>query len=243
MTPALATRGDAIVYSTRRSRRARRLRIVVTPKSIEIVAPYRTLQPMIDAFVHANRNWICRKVEEIQRRFASGELHPPPERYVTGTRILFRGRRLLLTVEPADVATGELVYASAFHVRVPHRLSAASRERETRACLEEWFTRRIQIDARDLVARHSRRLGATPSGIRIGNQKTLWGSCSARGVISLNRKLVAAPKRVLEYVVVHEIAHLRERNHGPDFWRLVEFLLPDYRERRAWLTRHRMAIA
>lgn len=240
--PTLTENGEEIVYSIRRSRRARRLRIVVTLESVEVVAPQRTWRPLIDAFVHANRTWIRGRVEDLRRRVASGELHPPPRRFVTGERILFRGRRLRLTVEPAEVSSTELVYRSAFHVRVPRHLSSEDREREARACLEEWFDRRICGDAREIVARHSRRLGSTPSGIRIGNQKTLWGSCSSRGVISLNRNLVAAPRRILEYVIVHELAHLRERNHGPAFWRLVESLLPDYRERRAWLSRRRLAI-
>jgi predicted metal-dependent hydrolase len=241
--PILTESGEEIVYSIRRSRRARRLRILVTPEAIEVVAPQHTWRPVIDAFVHANRTWLHGKVEDLRRRVASGELHLPTRRFITGERILFRGRRLRLTVEPADVSTAELTYRSAFHVRVPRRLSSENREREVRACLEKWLDRRIRADVRELVARHSRRLGSAPSGIRIGNQKTLWGSCSGRGVISFNRKLVAAPKRVLEYVVVHELAHLRERNHGPAFWHLVESLLPDYREQRAWLTRHRLAIA
>ena len=72
----------------------------------------------------------------------------------------------------------------------------------------------------------------------IGNQKTLWGSCSPKDVISLNWRLIAAPREVFEYVVVHELCHLRERNHSSRFWGLVEELMPDYRERRAWLKEH-----
>ncbi len=92
------------------------------------------------------------------------------------------------------------------------------------------------------MRQHAPGLGVAPRAIRIGNQKTLWGSCSARGVISLNWRLLAAPRPIFEYVVVHELCHLRERNHGPRFWRLVGNVLPDYRERRAWPRRHGVAL-
>ncbi len=216
---------------------------MVTASSVEVVAPRRAWQPTIDAFVHANRFWIEKKVQILRQKIDSGELRLPPSRLVTGARILFRGRRLRLTVELADVDDVEIRYATAFHLRVPRGLSVEAQERAARTCLDRWFTDRARADAGEMVSRFAPLLGVQPNGIRIGNQKTLWGSCSARGVVSLNRKLVGAPRKVFEYVVVHELAHLRERNHGAAFWALVESLVPDYRDRRAWLRRHGVALA
>ena len=76
--------------------------------------------------------------------------------------------------------------------------------------------------------------------IRIAEQKTRWGSCSGRGVISYNWRLILMPDMILDYVVVHELCHLIEMNHSKAFWNLVGTVLPDYQKRRAWLKENGM---
>ena len=78
-------------------------------------------------------------------------------------------------------------------------------------------------------------LGVDYKRIRIADQKTRWGSCSSTGTISYNWHLVLLPDAILDYVVVHELCHLRQMNHSKDFWKLVEGILPDYQSRRKWL--------
>ena len=86
-----------------------------------------------------------------------------------------------------------------------------------------------------LVDEEAARLGVVYERIRIGDQRTLWGSCSRRGVLSFNWRLVLAPPAVLDYVVVHELCHLRVPNHSAAFWRLVGDSRPAWREQRDWL--------
>ena len=96
-----------------------------------------------------------------------------------------------------------------------------------------------RVGARELVSglaeEEAERLGVAYGRIRIGGQRTLWGSCSPAGTLSFNWRLVLAPLEVLDYVVVHELCHLRVPNHSPAFWRLVEERRPHWREQRAWL--------
>lgn len=80
--------------------------------------------------------------------------------------------------------------------------------------------------------------GGTYSRITIRDQKTRWGSCSARGTLSFNWRLMLAPPAILDYVVVHELCHLTHMNHSPAFWQAVEAVCPDYRESRRWLKEH-----
>ena len=89
-----------------------------------------------------------------------------------------------------------------------------------------------------LAEEEAERLGVTYRRIRIGGQRTLWGSCSSRGTLSFNWRLVLAPFEVLDYVVVHELCHLRVPNHSHRFWALVERHRPGWREQRAWLREH-----
>jgi predicted metal-dependent hydrolase len=99
--------------------------------------------------------------------------------------------------------------------------------------------REARMGARDLVSavaeEEAERLGVVYQRIRIGGQRTLWGSCSARGTLSFNWRLVLAPTQVLDYVVVHELCHLRVPNHSPRFWTLVERHRPHWRDQRDWL--------
>jgi predicted metal-dependent hydrolase len=87
----------------------------------------------------------------------------------------------------------------------------------------------------ELAEREAERLGVAYRRIRIGDQRTLWGSCSARGTLSFNWRLVLAPPDVVDYVVVHELCHLLVPNHSQSFWRLVERHRPGWRDQRAWL--------
>ncbi len=103
----------------------------------------------------------------------------------------------------------------------------AGMEKRYREAAKEYFPKRADY--------YAQQLGVSYERIRIAGQKTRWGSCSSKGTLSFNWKLMLAPPKVLDYVVVHEICHLKEMNHSPRFWRLVEELMPDYKEYRKWL--------
>jgi predicted metal-dependent hydrolase len=151
----------------------------------------------------------------------------------------------------------EVPWGEPARLTVPRRMSRAEIERVL-AQNRDWIERQRQghvprlgldpravsesearIAAREvagaLAEEHARELGVSFGRIRIGAQRTLWGSCSTSGTLSFNWRLVLAPASVLDYVVVHELCHLREPNHSPRFWRLVERHRPGWREQRDWL--------
>ncbi|MDX6533888.1 MAG: hypothetical protein QOJ13_1264 [Gaiellales bacterium] len=105
--------------------------------------------------------------------------------------------------------------------------------------LERWYRARARRAVTETLAHESARLGiAGWRRVRIGDQRTRWGSCSARGTLSFSWRLVMAPPEVLGYVVVHELCHIRHLNHSPAFWKLVADACPDHRASQAWLRRH-----
>lgn len=109
----------------------------------------------------------------------------------------------------------------------------------TFARVHEQEGRRIAREvAGELCREHAPRLGVRYERIRIADQRTRWGSCSSSGTLSFNWRLVLAPQPVFEYVVVHELCHLREPSHSPRFWRLVAAAWPAYERDEAWLRRH-----
>jgi predicted metal-dependent hydrolase len=170
------------------------------------------------------------------------ELHIRRSKRVRGNRIIVRyGLPPELVVRPR-ATTEEITDAIAFHrawlerqlakVRVPQlglerlRLTEEQGRREAHA--------RISLIAQSEAAA----LGVTYSRIALRDQRSRWGSCSSKGTLSFNWRLVLAPHDVLDYVVVHEICHLVELNHGPRFWRLVAKRRPNYRESKRWLDDH-----
>lgn len=88
--------------------------------------------------------------------------------------------------------------------------------------------------------RYSKVLGVTYGTVSVREQKTRWGSCSARGNLSFNWKLALMPEEIQDYLVVHELAHRLQMNHGPEFWAVVAGVIPDYKERRNWLKKNGM---
>jgi predicted metal-dependent hydrolase len=154
----------------------------------------------------------------------------------------------------------EVPWGEPARLTVPRWMSRAEVERllaEKRPWLEEQRRRQVprlglerlavseseaRVEARELVSglaeEEAERLGVAYRRIRIGDQRTLWGSCSAAGTLSFNWRLVLAPLEVLDYVVVHELCHLRVPNHSKSFWTLVEGSRPDWREQRDWLRKH-----
>jgi predicted metal-dependent hydrolase len=101
--------------------------------------------------------------------------------------------------------------------------------------LELWFSKEARTDLEDRVGWHARRLGVKPNRLTIRDQTSRWGSCSTTGALSFSWRLVLAPPAILDYVAAHEVAHLREMNHGPRFWALVRQTCPDMDDAKNWL--------
>lgn len=112
------------------------------------------------------------------------------------------------------------------------------REQNQIAALEKRYRRAAHEYIPARVAYFQQFTGGSYDKITIRDQKTRWGSCSSNGTLSFNYRLMLAPPKILDYVVVHELCHLKHMNHSPAFWHAVEDVLPDYRERKQWLKEH-----
>ena len=232
--PVLIVGSTQIPYSVRFSKKARRLSIRVTPDLVEAVAPNGYTQVKIDKFVNKKREWIYRKVEgmiehEEQPRFRW------PDRLVSGTKIPFHGRNMRLKVITGDVDRIQISYRNGFIIEKP----AEATDPQIRAALEKWLEHRLKDEVRDLVELYAPKLNVNPGPVTISSLKTRWGNCGKDGSIRINWLLVMAPKPVLEYVVVHELSHLRYRNHSQEFWSLITSVLPDFANSKHWLEKGR----
>lgn len=175
-------------------------------------------------FAARNVAWLEQQLLRLGREKNSGS------RWPVGTHILFRGESVL--VEPGGHDEPGSVRFGTESVRVTN-LSG-----DLRPELERYLWK---LSARELTARTCELANQHHIAIRrvsVRNQRSRWGSCSRRGTISLNWRLVQAPVFVRDYIILHELAHVKELNHSPRFWREVERLCPDFAEAERWLRGH-----
>ena len=221
-----------IAYQVRSSQRARRLRLTVAPEGVEVVVPSRIGAHEIETFVDEHRGWIRDKVEKYQ---ALAARHHGAERLEDGAHIPFRGEPTPLTVKLADRVHPRVIEGDGFCLELPKNLRDEEREAAIEKALTRHLKRQANADALMAIERFGPPNDLSPSALRIKDQKRRWGSCTYAGVVNLNWRLILAPVDVFDYVVVHELCHLRHRHHKPPFWRLVGKVMPDFECHRRWL--------
>ena len=223
-----------ISYQIRRSQRAQRARIVVSPSKVEIVVPLRMTESVIHGFVQNKQSWIIRTMEKLKHREQTLESFAPIK-YVQDAKIPFRGDKFPLTVGSTRLKKIKIEFNNGFNVLVPVTLTGTDFDQEIREGLIRWMKKRALVEADVYVQRHADRMKLFPRSVRIKNQTSRWGSCGINDDINLNWLLILAPTEVFEYVVVHELCHIQVRNHSADFWSLVAAQLPNYKQQKIWL--------
>lgn len=225
-----------IPYAVRESAHARAMKIVVTPARVEVVVPVGTAidgPKGVTEYVERKRRWVFNAVRELREKHRA----LLDQQYASGAKLQYRGRWLMLDVQPGDVSEVVISCRSKFHVRVPVALDPLARLEAVRGAFETWLRERA-LEAAERVGRHHEAgLGAVATGYRISDAKGRWGSCGREGLIRVHWRLVQAPAPAFEYVVAHEVVHLLHRNHSPEFWATLGRTLPDWADRKAMLER------
>ncbi|MCW3837077.1 M48 family metallopeptidase [Sphingomonas canadensis] len=238
MTHALRIGRTAISYELRRSATASERRITVTPGHVEVLALTTDDDDAIAGFLDRKRQWLLDTVREMERIAATRHAVP---RFMTGSKIPYRGRNMPLTVRRSDAERIEIAYRNGFIVDLPV-WAGRETDRLVASELKLWLKQRARRNVKEIAAIYASRFGLQPRSIRVADFATGWGSCGPEGNILINWHLIFAPRKVLEYVVLHELAHLRHRSHGPEFWNLLSIASPDWSASKQWLDRHQHEI-
>jgi hypothetical protein len=222
-TVALSVQGIGVPVEVRRHAAARRLtlRVSKTRRAVVVTLPTTSHIEEAGRFLSTHADWVRERLGRV----------PEPVPLVEGATIPLRGEphRISLTGSARGVVS---VDRSA---RGLPRLLVSGRHEHAARRLKDWLVAQARKDLEACVALHARRLGVRASHISLRDQTTRWGSCSASGVLSFSWRLILAPRHVLDYVAAHEVAHLREMNHGPRFWKLVAQCVPRLEEAKLWL--------
>lgn len=220
--------GITIEYEVHRSKRRKKTVHFRVERGVVLVAVPSDAKPgAIRRSVRDRAEWIINKLsqappEGLQKRFVNGESLP------------YLGEDVRIAVRLADVPSPEIrLDDGRFHVIVPPNLRGKRRYEAMRQAFIEWYRERALDQVTECVDRWWPKLGrGEKSQVLIRNQRRRWGSCASDGTIRINWRIIMLEPVLIEYIVVHELAHLTVRNHSPDFKKLMASVLPDFRERQ-----------
>lgn len=222
----LKIEGRPVDVTVRLNPRARRLIVKVDPSTgeVTVVAPsQRALERALD-FARGEEAWIARRLAEVPKVVA---LSP-------GSRVPYRGREHVIR-EGRDgpaavwVEDGDVIRVAGRSEHMPRRLL-------------DFFKREARRELEARTREFAKVVGASPRKISVRDTASRWGSCSVTRSISFSWRLILAPAFVLDYVVAHEVAHMREMNHGPRFWKLVHEMVDDVKRPQNWLRKNGVSL-
>jgi predicted metal-dependent hydrolase len=218
--------GRPVDVTIRLNPRARRLIVKVHPSTgeVSVVAPsQRSLDRAIE-FARGEEAWIARQLSHV----------PKPVTLSPGAIVPLQGREHV--IQQCDEGPAPVWIGEDNVIRVTGRREHAPRR------LLDFFKREAKRTLEARTLEFAGRLGTQPKRVSVRDTASRWGSCSAARAISYSWRLIFAPAFVLDYVVAHEVAHLKEMNHGPRFWKLVRELVDDVNRPQAWLRKHGVSL-
>ncbi len=223
----LASGTVTVIYV--RHPRARRYRLLFRRDgTARCTIPRRGTIAEARRFVAENDVWLA---ERLQRHLASPH---GPQPFQPGGKTLFGGVEVELVLQPAEGESPAIGRVG--ELEFPIDPAMADLRPQIEAAMRKFAAKTLPARALELAGQHG--LHERVRRVSVRSQRTRWGSCSRRGVISLNWRLVQIPPEVSDYIILHELAHLRQMNHSPRFWAEVKSLCPGYEAAEAWLKQH-----
>lgn len=210
---------DQLVRSSRKT-----IALIVERDGRLIVrAPRRASQSQIDQFIEEKSEWIRAKQADAKKRQSQKAV----PQFVSGEAFLFLGERYPLEIINR---AGNTLSLSGGCFKL-----AAQAQPQAKVIFTAWYKAQARRVFNERVSQYARQFKLTYSRVRVSSARTRWGSCSTKGTLSFTWRLVMAPLPVIDYVVIHELAHTLEPNHSARFWKQVAAMMPDYVNYRQWL--------
>lgn len=226
ISPAEYIEGNGYVAEVVRTQRVKSADLRVEDGMVSIVVPEKLESEKIQTLLKDKQSWIREKL--ILQREA---MPVSAKSYVSGEAFSYLGRNYRLKVQkgrfaPVKLIQGHLIATLPSGSEEPHMVCNA---------LVRWYKSHAEQKLQEKAKRYAKIIGVEPKSVGIQTFKSRWGSCTAKGDVVFNWKIIMAPNRICDYVVVHELCHLIHHDHSPKFWKEVARVIPDYDERKEWL--------
>ena len=220
--------GTTIKYQVRRSnRRKKTVHLTMDDVGVQVTAPAEIPDDELRAIVRKRAPWILGNASD-------SPLEAVPKRFVSGETLPYLGRNVRMFFEAGDVCSPEVRFDHwRFRITVPRDISGDLRNKQVLNAIVAWFRGRAAVRVQSSVDKWWTRLGgADKPQVLIRSQRQRWGSCAPDGTLRFNWRVSMLEPSLLEYIVVHELIHLRVKNHSTEFWGLVSRAIPDAQQRR-----------
>ena len=214
--------GNPITFTLKRSSRRRSIGLRIDSRGLTISMPLHAPEEWLQNVLQEKSSWVTSRLKNWQIRKST------PPSWQDGKTISFLGEPLTLRVVTSLFAAPALHQSAQLIVHA----TDATNEALIKHNVMQWYQNEAIRLFRSRVAHYAPLLNTSPQMVKLSAARTRWGSCSVRGIIRLNWQLIKMPQLLIDYVVVHELAHLIEMNHSAAFWQLVETACPDYAKRR-----------
>jgi hypothetical protein len=220
----------SIPYGIRRSPRRKTVSVAVDPEDgVLLTAPSGVPVERLDRVVKDRARWILGKLRQAE----ASEPRPAPREFVSGETFLYLGRQYRLRVLPRKEPADTKLHGGWLHVEVARGLMGPRRASAVRDRLVAWYRARAAQKLPERVQAWAHAAGGKPIGeVIISDQRKRWASCDPKGNLRFNWRIIQGPLRLVDYVVAHELVHVRHRDHTPAFWRALEEVQGDFDDRR-----------
>ncbi len=222
-----------IPYEERRSIRYRRITLSILEDRLRISAPKNISTKQLQKLLTAKQEWI------LKHWLANQATREPFVRYIEGAHFLYRGNIIKLEIKKhSSQRIRVCLEDQALKVYIPLDLPDKDCSPNIRAALISWYKAQAHKVLKDKLDKHANRMQVTFQTVRLKEQKTRWGSCSSKRNINLNWRIIMAPDEAIDYVIIHELAHLTHLNHSEQFWLRVAAFMPEYANWKKWFKDH-----
>ena len=224
-----------IPYRLVRSDSARKLKLSMTMDEFRVTAPLKACDSEIQQALSQKHKWIIENYAALQEKY---EQTHKIARFRTGAKLPYWGRLSQLRTQLADVDAPSVTYKNGFYVEHPNYSSSSQHDDAIEAALHAYLKQRFTTEAQSFARKYSEQLSVECQALRVTEMAKRWGSCTEAGNVSLDWRLVYAPKRVAAYVVAHELAHLKVHNHSRKFWNLLSSIYGEHQREHDWLQKN-----
>ncbi|MGG0591517.1 SprT family zinc-dependent metalloprotease [Priestia megaterium] len=207
--------------------------IVEWMEGIRLIAPKSINDKQIEEIIQKKAPAILQKLQDVNKITES----PLPKEFISGEKFTYLGRNYRLKVYKEEgLQKVKLTFARGrFIAIVPDKLDDDKKRLQLIELLKAWYLEHGKVKIQSRLKLYCARMGVIPNDVQLKEQRMRWGTCTAEGNIYLNWRIIMSPISIIDYVLVHELAHLRYMNHSNDYWNFVRSILPDYEERKEWL--------
>ncbi|MGV8058134.1 MAG: M48 family metallopeptidase [Smithellaceae bacterium] len=215
-------------YILKRSRKRKRTISLQITRQFDVIvsAPYFTPVSEINSFIEQKYDWIQKNIQKQKEQM----VHEGEKLYISGEYFYYLGTPYPLELFfQQNLPLGLVFWSNRFYLNCPDG------QKNRKSYFIEWYKTKARKYFTGQVESISRQLHLLPRSIRITSARTRWGSCSEENNLAFSFRLIMAPQAAIDYVIIHELMHIKEKNHSAQFWKLIETAMPQYKLHRRWL--------